>query len=107
MPKLVFISAKGKETEIDCSVGDNIMELASENMVAGILADCGGDAICGTCHGYVDDSAAAFFSAPNDDEQAMIDDGVIDPQHNSRLCCQLTVPDGVEEVTIRLPKRQT
>lgn len=107
MPKLKFISFKGKETEIECSVGDNVMALASDNMVAGILADCGGDAICGTCHGYVDETLVSAFPQPNDNEQAMIEDGVVDPQPNSRLCCQLNVPEGLEEITIRLPKRQT
>ena len=56
MPLVTFISFDGSEQEVHVASGTTLMHAATDNGVAGILADCGGACSCATCHCYVDDA---------------------------------------------------
>ena len=53
MPKIIFIDHAGERREVEAKNGASIMEVAVQNMVPGIDADCGGACACATCHVYV------------------------------------------------------
>ena len=45
-----FINYEGKQHEVELENGKSLMQLAMDNGVQGIDADCGGECACGTCH---------------------------------------------------------
>jgi 2Fe-2S ferredoxin len=81
------------------------MHAATDNGVAGILADCGGACSCATCHCYVGEDWTARTGAADEVEAQMLE-FVLDPQPNSRLSCQITVSDELDGLVVRLPKSQ-
>ena len=57
MPVIKFIEFDGTEHEVDADAGMSVMEVAMKYDVPGIDADCGGGAVCGTCHCFIEESA--------------------------------------------------
>ena len=98
--------ADGGTAEIEAPVGGSIMQAAVSQGVRGIVAECGGNASCGTCHVFVESSGAAF-APPSDDEDEMLDCTATPRESDSRLSCQLVVGAEHDPVVIRLPERQT
>ena len=105
MPKIVFIEASGKEHVVEAKVGQTVMLAATDNMVPGILADCGGSCTCATCHAFIDERWIATTPPAGADETAMLE-GVLDPQPNSRLTCQIKISDALDGAVFRLPASQ-
>jgi 2Fe-2S ferredoxin len=88
--KVTFAQGDGSEQTIeDAEVGRSLMEVARENGVPGILADCGGGCACATCHVYVDEDWQEAVGGPNEIEFEMLD--MVSDLHkeNSRLSCQI------------------
>ncbi|WP_156502705.1 2Fe-2S iron-sulfur cluster-binding protein, partial [Oleiphilus sp. HI0067] len=50
MSTITLIEHDGTEHSLSYENGQSVMEVATENMVPGIDADCGGECACGTCH---------------------------------------------------------
>ncbi|NKF20955.1 2Fe-2S iron-sulfur cluster-binding protein [Solimonas marina] len=105
MPKIVFIQPDGVSRSIDADAGQNLMDIATNHLVSGIVGDCGGCCSCATCHVYVDDAWAAKLVPADEMEQAMLE-GVIDPQTGSRLGCQIQLSDALDGLVVRMPARQ-
>jgi len=106
MAKIKFIEADGKEHEVEAREGQSVMQAAMDNLVPGIVAECGGFASCATCHGYVDDAWRTKLPPPDAAEKGMIT-CAFHVQPNSRLTCQLKVTPALEGLVIRLPVSQT
>jgi 2Fe-2S ferredoxin len=70
MTVITFIQYDGAERMVDGDVGLSLMESALKHDVPGIDADCGGGAICGTCHCFVEISSD--LPAPDSQETAML-----------------------------------
>jgi 2Fe-2S ferredoxin len=105
MPKILFIRHDGTEHTVDAEVGKTVMQCAVDNMVPGIIGDCGGACSCATCHGYVDTAWTERAGARNDTEEAMLD-GALRVESNSRLTCQITVTPDLDGLVVRLPVSQ-
>lgn len=105
MPNIRYVSASGDVVEVDVPVGDSIMQGAVDNMVDGIVADCGGACACATCHCYVDNQWLVSISAAETVELEMLE-AAIDPKSNSRLSCQIEVTDVMDGFTVYLPESQ-
>lgn len=105
MTHITFIEANGKRYDLQPQDGQNLMQVALDGGVSGIVGDCGGCCSCGTCHGYVGDDWASRLPPPSADEAAMLD-GVIDQRPDSRLCCQLKSGPELDGIVIRLPTSQ-
>ncbi|GAA5316698.1 MAG: 2Fe-2S iron-sulfur cluster-binding protein [Candidatus Pelagadaptatus aseana] len=105
MPLINYIDAQGNKFEADVAVGENIMQGAVDNMIDGILGECGGACACATCHCYIDD---AFISKVPEADAAEKDllTAVVDPKENSRLSCQIEVTADMEGFTVHLPESQ-
>jgi len=102
MPRVTFVHANGREDVVDVTDDTSVMQSAMDNLVPGIIADCGGELTCATCHVYVDDQAP--FKPPTADEVDMLECAV-DPEQESRLSCQLILQGDVSTV-IRVPASQ-
>ncbi len=106
MPKILFIEANGREHAVEAQAGQSLMQAAIDNMVPGILADCGGYGNCATCHCFIDPAWAGTLPVPEPLEQDMLA-CAIDPQDNSRLSCQVRLTDALDGMVVRLPVSQT
>ena len=105
MPKLVFLDDAGIETVLHAVPGNSVMETATENDLPGILGDCGGKLVCGTCHVVVDDGPwAADQILPDEDD--MLDYTATPRGARSRLSCQLVVTEACDGSRLRLPATQ-
>ena len=105
MPVVTYIEANGAQYEIDVPVGDSVMQGAVDNMIDGILAECGGACACATCHCYVDDAWWGKVGEPNDVEKEMLE-AVVEPKPTSRLGCQIEITDDLDGLIVRLPASQ-
>lgn len=105
MPTVVFIDHQGARREADAPLNKNLMQVALDNGVAGILGDCGGSCSCATCHGYVDARWADALPPRTETEVFMLE-GVPEPRENSRLCCQIRMTAALDGVEIHLPEEQ-
>lgn len=104
MPTIVFISHDQQRHEIQADIGDNLMQLAMDNGVPGIDADCGGSCACGTCHVYVQQNQESLV-APDDMETSMISMRP-DAEDGSRLSCQLAVNADMDGLELLVPEFQ-
>jgi len=105
MPKIHFIEFNGTEHIIDGEAGKTIMQHAIDNLVPGIIADCGGCCSCATCHGYIDPVWLERVGAPSGDENMMLD-GALERADNSRLTCQIVFSDELDGIVVQLPESQ-
>ncbi|MDP9142291.1 MAG: 2Fe-2S iron-sulfur cluster-binding protein [Pseudomonadota bacterium] len=105
MPKILFIEHNGKEHLIEAEVGKSVMQTAVDNLLPGIVGDCGGCCSCATCHGYVDPAWTCKLAPMAEDETMMLD-GALNVLENSRLTCQILVKAEMDGLIVRLPASQ-
>jgi 2Fe-2S ferredoxin len=105
MPKVRFILHNGTEQLVEGEVGSSVMQTAVDNMVPGIIGDCGGNCSCATCHGYVDPDWIDRLTPISGSEAAMLD-GAMRVEDNSRLTCQIKLTETLDGIVIRLPISQ-
>ena len=105
MPTITFIEADGRQHVVQAEAGRSVMQVAIDNDVRGILADCGGSCSCATCHCYVDEAWVPQFG-PATQAEAELVSYAFDPLPSSRLSCQLVLGPAHDGLVIRLPKRQ-
>lgn len=105
MPKITFISPDAPRREVEVEPGQSVMRASIVNSVSGIIGECGGQAMCATCHVYVEDVEGALPPL-GDDEDEMLDCVASGREETSRLGCQLTAGDDFEEIVVRLPESQ-
>ncbi len=105
MAKIKFIENNGTEHEVEADNGLSVMEAATNNLVPGIDADCGGACACATCHVYVESDWLGKTGERTEMESTMLEfaEGVED---NSRLSCQIKISDELDGLTVRLPESQ-
>lgn len=89
MVKVTFIEESGTRREVDAPEGDPLMYAARDAGVAGIIAECGGSAMCATCHCYVIEAPEGSLPEPLDDEADTLEFMANEPRENSRLMCQV------------------
>ena len=105
MPVVTYISFDGAINEIEVASGTSVMQGAVDNMIDGIVAECGGSCSCATCHCYVDEAWVGKIPPASEMEKDMLE-CVLEPQPTSRLSCQITVTDELDGLVVRLPESQ-
>lgn len=106
MPDITFIHPDGREEGLEAPVGASVMQVATGAGIAGIVAECGGSAICATCHVYVDPAWAGRFPPPLTHELEMLDCTTSERRPESRLSCQLKLTADMHGLIVRLPEHQ-
>ena len=106
MSKISYIQPDGNVLAIDAAPGTSVMHVALVNDVLGIVAECGGNTMCATCHVYVDAGDLVQLPEMEGDEDAMLDCTASPREPNSRLSCQIKVPAESAGITVRVPERQ-
>lgn len=105
MPTVTYIESDGTRHDVEVESGQNLMQAALDNLVPGILGDCGGVCSCATCHLYVDAAWRDRLPPRGDDERFLLE-GVPDACEDSRLGCQIRVSDELDGLVLRLPEEQ-
>ncbi|GGC61833.1 2Fe-2S iron-sulfur cluster binding domain-containing protein [Hoyosella rhizosphaerae] len=105
MGTITFISHDGEETEVEIVEGQSLMQLATNNGLAGIDGDCGGEAACGTCHIILEAEWFSKTGDQSDDEAQMLD---LTPERvaTSRLSCQIKATEAMDGMIVHLPEFQ-
>jgi 2Fe-2S ferredoxin len=107
MPKVTYVQPDGARETFDVASGKSLMLGAQSHGVAGILGECGGQAMCATCHVYVDEKDLGQLPPMSDDEDAMLEDTACERKANSRLSCQLEAHDELDGIVVHLPEEQS
>jgi 2Fe-2S ferredoxin len=106
MPKVTYVQADGSSETFELTPGKSFMLAAQSNGVAGILGECGGQAMCATCHVYVDERYLDRLPAVSEDEDAMLEEAASERKANSRLSCQLEVSGELDGIVLNVPEEQ-
>lgn len=107
MPHIKVIDFDGTEHELDAPTNVSLMQAATSAGIDGIVAECGGCALCATCHVYVDPAWLPKLDEPAGNEEDMLDFTASECRENSRLSCQITLTEELDGLVVRLPETQT
>jgi 2Fe-2S ferredoxin len=107
MTTITFIHSDNRIERIEAEIGASAMLTALTHGVDGIVAECGGNAVCATCHVYVDEAWLGKLEPVADDEDALLDGTATERLPNSRLSCQIKITPALDGLVLRLPERQT
>ncbi|EMQ99482.1 2Fe-2S iron-sulfur cluster-binding protein [Paeniglutamicibacter gangotriensis] len=106
MPTITFTQPTGEATEIAVAEGTSLMRAAVTNGVEGIVGECGGQAMCATCHIYVRPEFADQLPPISDDEDEMLDCTTAERTDASRLGCQVKMTDQLSSIVVDVPSDQ-
>jgi 2Fe-2S ferredoxin len=106
MPTIHVIQSDGIRRELDAPEGASVMQVATGAGMQGIVGECGGSAMCATCHVYVDDAWAHRLPAPLATELEMLECTASERLPTSRLSCQIKMTAALDGIVLRLPATQ-
>lgn len=106
MPLITFVIPDGTERTLQAPDGVSAMQAATGAGVPGIVAECGGSAMCATCHVYVDPAWSGRLPAPLSNELEMLECTAAERKPNSRLSCQIKLDPKLQGLLLRIPEKQ-
>jgi ferredoxin, 2Fe-2S len=106
MPNIIYVHPDDAREELEVAEGTSVMLGATSNGIDGIVAECGGNCMCATCHVYVEPSQLALLPAMSEEEDALLDGAAAERLPNSRLSCQIKVGPSLDGLVVQLPDRQ-
>lgn len=103
--KITMISSDGVVHRLTGVAGQSLMQVAVNSNVPGLLAECGGECTCGTCHVLLDED---WISAAGEASEAELDmlDFVDGADTGSRLSCQIKLTEDMNGLTVRVADNQ-
>lgn len=105
MPEVFFVQPDGTEQCVDVPAGWSLMEAARRDGIDGIVAECGGGAICGTCHVHLPQDCYGKLGAPDFTEAALLEI-VPESSPTSRLSCQVVMTEELAGMRVQVPAEQ-
>lgn len=90
----------GKEHSLEATNGWKLMEVIRDKGLP-IEAACGGACACATCHVYVAEQWVEKLPPKSEEEEDMLD-LALDVQANSRLSCQVTINEDLNDLKVTL-----
>lgn len=106
MRSITYISHDGTTNKVSAADGATVMQTALNNGIQGIVAECGGAAMCATCHVYVDEAWASRIPPISDNEEAMLESAAAERKPTSRLSCQIVLSAETDGLVVHLPEKQ-
>ncbi|HST85260.1 MAG TPA: 2Fe-2S iron-sulfur cluster-binding protein [Kineosporiaceae bacterium] len=106
MTTITFILPDGSTRSIAAVPGVSLMKAATSNLVPGIVAECGGNASCATCHVYLVTSDPDLICPDGSVEDEMLDFTAAPRRTESRLSCQVEVTEHLDGMVIEVPAAQ-
>ena len=105
MPQIIYVNHDGSSIEVEVPAGTSVMQGAVDNLIDGIVGECGGSCSCATCHCYVDEAWLGKLTPPDGMERDILE-CVLEPRPNSRLSCQIIVIEALDGMVVNLPESQ-
>lgn len=102
MPSITVIDQSGVSRDIAPATGSSLMEALRDAGFDEILALCGGNCSCATCHVWIDPETLKTLPAMSEDENDLLDSSD-HRQTNSRLSCQIPVTDSLYGLSLTIP----
>jgi len=106
MIKLFFIQPDGAIREAMAQNGQTLLSAAQEAGIEGLVAECGGNCTCATCHCFIEPAHAKEMFEPSEEEESMLGFTAIPREEHSRLACQIVVEYFMDGLRVYLPERQ-
>ena len=106
MPSITYVRADGERRTLEARVGVSVMQVAVDERIDGIVAECGGNAMCATCHVYVDPEWEARVPPITSDEDDMLDSTSSERRPSSRLSCQMMMTPALDGLVVHMPATQ-
>ncbi|PQZ94841.1 ferredoxin [Arthrobacter sp. MYb227] len=103
MPTIIFTQASGEMTNLSVPEGTSLMRAAVTNGIEGIVGECGGQAMCATCHVFVRPEFAAQLPPLSEDEDEMLDCTTAERTETSRLGCQIKMSAALDHIVVDVP----
>ena len=103
--QITFIHDDGREEVVNVQPGASLMHAATGAGIDSIVAECGGAAMCATCHIYLEDDDASV-PAMNEVEDEMLNSTASERRAGSRLSCQIKITPELDGLRVRLPATQ-
>ncbi|MBS7708130.1 2Fe-2S iron-sulfur cluster-binding protein [Chelatococcus asaccharovorans] len=102
MVKVNVVDPKGRIHTIEANEGEPLMHSIRD---AGLpmLASCGGNCACATCHVLVPAEIANVFTDRSEAEIELLQDSDYFQEPLSRLACQMIVVEAIDGITIEIP----
>lgn len=82
------------------------MQAALNAGIEGIVAECGGSAMCATCHVYVSEEWLDRLPRPLANENEMLECTASERLPTSRLSCQLKLSAALSGIVLQIPPSQ-
>jgi 2Fe-2S ferredoxin len=101
MPTLIVTTRTGEERELDGEAGLSVMEVIRDGGIDELLALCGGNCSCATCHVHVDPAFSDKLPPLGPDEDDLLD-STADRNATSRLSCQLPFTDALDGMRVTI-----
>lgn len=102
MPTITFIEPNGNSRSVTAEPGESLMIAATKAGVDGIIGECGGSAMCATCHCYLEEGE---LPPPESLEAETIEFTALNTRPNSRLTCQVAANAAMDGVVLRVALR--
>jgi 2Fe-2S ferredoxin len=100
------IQPGGETRTLTVADGTSLMQAMVSAGVGNVIGECGGAAMCATCHVYVEEPWNALLEPMSEAENDMLE-ATASPRHaNSRLSCQVRARPELDGIVIRLPETQ-
>jgi 2Fe-2S ferredoxin len=107
MPTVTFHHEGGSADILDVGAGTSLMRAAVHHGVRGIVGECGGQAMCATCHVYVREPFLDALPEMIEDEDEMLEETVAPRDgRRSRLGCQVVVSEALAGIEVDVPATQ-
>jgi ferredoxin, 2Fe-2S len=103
MPRITFIAPDGAARDIAVASGVSVMGTAVAHGIPGIIGECGGLAMCRTCHVYVADEWVDRLALPSEAENEMLECTAGERRPNSRLSCQIEMTQELCGLVVLVP----
>ncbi|MET1086107.1 MAG: 2Fe-2S iron-sulfur cluster-binding protein [Arthrobacter sp.] len=106
MPSVTYTQPNGTQQSLQVQEGTTLMRAAVTNGIDGIIGECGGQAMCATCHVYVRPEYAHELPEISDDEDEMLDCATAERLGTSRLACRIKIDAELTEIVVDIPAVQ-
>ncbi|MFI5719594.1 2Fe-2S iron-sulfur cluster-binding protein [Nocardia sp. NPDC051750] len=105
--QIIFHHADGATDIVETATGVSVMQTAVRNGIAGVIGECGGQAMCATCHVLVHARYLERLPPIDEDEGEMLQcTATPRDTERSRLGCQLMLGADLQEVEVDVPESQ-
>jgi 2Fe-2S ferredoxin len=106
MIQVTFTQPDGQTETFASKPGDTLMDVAYDNGVAGIQAQCGGGCTCCTCHCWIAAPWLEKLQPPHKDELDILE-YAWGRAANSRLACQVALCPELDGLQVEVPEQQS